>query len=159
MSTTSIGPDQVFLAPGASEELAGPPHIAPVARAERINAIDVLRGFALMGILIMNIPDFALPGFDASFPLTTVKPVFSGPHGHLNTAIWFARWIFAEGKMRALFSMLFGAGVLLLTGRAEARGAGLRTADIFLRRNPGSPSSAAFTATSSGVATSSSPTA
>ncbi len=67
-----------------------------------------------------------LPGV----PVSTVKPVFSGPHWHLNAGLWFARWILAEGRMRAIFSMLFGAGVLLMTGRAEERGCGVRTADI-----------------------------
>ena len=64
-----------------------------------------------------------------------MKPVFSGPHATVNTVLWFLRWILAEGKMRALFSMLFGAGIILLTERAESRGAGVRTADIFTRRN------------------------
>ena len=88
-----------------------------------------------MGILIMNITDFALPGWDYAIPLSTVHPVFNGPHWRANTAAWFLRWILAEGKMRALFSMLFGAGIILLTGRAEDRGAGVRTADIYTRRN------------------------
>jgi uncharacterized protein len=123
------------------EELAGPPHpgpidaTAPVRREERISSIDTLRGVSLMGILIMNICDFAYGFGDYAYPLSTVHPVFNGPHWHANTTLWFLRWILAEGKMRALFSMLFGAGVILLTGRAEARGAGVRTADIYTRRN------------------------
>jgi uncharacterized protein len=88
-----------------------------------------------MGILIMNISDFAFGINNYTYPLSTVKPVFDGPHWKLNTAVWFLRWVFAEGKMRALFSMLFGAGVILLTERALARGAGIRAADIFTRRN------------------------
>ncbi|RRA48872.1 DUF418 domain-containing protein [Acidipila sp. EB88] len=129
--------DQSPVRAGAPEELAGPAPIAegPVSRSERIGTLDVLRGFALMGILLMTIPGFSLPEFDNVNPITMIKPVFSGPHWHVNTAIWFARWIFAEGRMRALFSMLFGAGVILLTSRAESRGAGVRTADIFTRRN------------------------
>lgn len=43
--------------------------------------------------------------------------------------------ILVEGKMRCLFSMVFGAGVILLTSRAEHRGAGVSTADIFYRRS------------------------
>lgn len=137
MSTSIITADQAPLIPGRTEELAGPPHTgtAPVTQAERISSVDVLRGFALMGILLMNITSFGLPEWDYMIPLSTVHPVFKGPHWHLNTAAWFCRWVFAEGKMRALFSMLFGAGVILLTGRAEERGAGVRTADIFTRRN------------------------
>jgi len=132
------------VAPGTPEELAGPPHvhlnvhlntIGPVTRAERISTMDVLRGFSLMGILVMNITDFAFGYTNYLFPLSTVKPVFDGPHWKINTAIWFLRWIFAEGKMRALFSMLFGAGVILLTERGLARGAGVRIADIYTRRN------------------------
>ncbi len=88
-----------------------------------------------MGILVMNITDFAYGFPNYAFPLSTAKPVFDGPHWQLNTAAWFLRWIFFEGKMRGLFSLLFGAGVILLTERALARGAGIRAADIYTRRN------------------------
>jgi len=107
----------------------------PVTQAERIKSLDILRGFSLLGILFMNITAFALPSWDYMFPLVTVKPVFNGPHATVNTVLWFIRWVTAEGKMRAIFSMLFGAGVILMTSRAERRGAGVRTADIFVRRN------------------------
>jgi uncharacterized protein len=95
--------------------------------------MDVLRGFSLMGILVMNICDFAYGFANYSYPLSTVKPVFDGPHWKINTTVWFLRWIFAEGKMRAMFSMLFGAGVILLTERGLARGAGIKVADIYTR--------------------------
>jgi uncharacterized protein len=139
-SLPEVGFDEAAVGPGANEELAGPPHaevdpLRPVVRAERINSMDVLRGFSLMGILVMNICDFAYGFRNYAYPLSTVKPVFDGPHWKINTAMWFLRWILAEGKMRALFSMLFGAGVILLTERALARGAGIRAADIFSRRN------------------------
>lgn len=137
ISYVGTGVDQAPLQPGANEELAGPPHlkVGPVLASERISSIDALRGFALLGILIANLPDFAYPSFLAAFPVAMVHPVFSGPHRAINTAVWFLRWIVAEGKMRALFSILFGAGCILLTERAEARGAGVRTAEIYLRRN------------------------
>ncbi len=101
---------------------------------ERISSVDVIRGFSLMGILLMNITAFGGPFWNYR-SRSHVKPVFNGPHWKINTVAWFLRWVVAEGKMRALFSMLFGAGVVLLTGRAESRGAGVRTADIFTRRN------------------------
>jgi uncharacterized protein len=137
MGTSIAGTDDGVLAPGTNEELAGPPEVAfaPVAKQERVSSIDLLRGFSLMGILVMNITDFAYGYQNYAFPLSTVKPVFSGPHWVVNTTAWFLRWILAEGKMRAIFSMLFGAGVILLTQRAEARGAGVRVADIYTRRN------------------------
>lgn len=141
----TFGLDEAEVAAGANEELAGPPHddatrppelaTRPVERQERVASVDVLRGFALLGILLMNITSFGLPDWDYAFPLTTALPVFSGPHAKVNTVVWFLRWVLAEGKMRALFSMLFGAGAVLLTSRAEQRGAGDRTADIFTRRN------------------------
>ena len=128
--------DAAMVPVGTPEELAGPAYVpAPVTRQDRVSSIDLLRGFSLMGILLMNITDFAYGFKNYAFPLSTVKPVFSGPHWKVNTAVWFLRWILAEGKMRAMFSMLFGAGVILLTQRAEQRGAGSRVADIFTRRN------------------------
>ncbi len=137
MASASVAFDEAPVLPAALEELAGPPkqEFAPVTRQERINSLDVLRGFALMGILLMNITSFGLPGWAYAVPLGTVLPVFSGPHAKANTIAWMLRWVLAEGKMRALFSMLFGAGVVLLTERAERRGGGDRVADIFLRRN------------------------
>jgi uncharacterized protein len=132
MSRTTIGsildrPEALGISPEKTAQ--------PVAQTERIRSLDVLRGFALLGILLMNIASFALPDWNYPFPLATVKPVFSGPHAHINTFTWFLRWVLAEGKMRGLFSMLFGAGVVLITQRAEKRGAGIHTADIFCRRN------------------------
>jgi len=96
--------------------------------------MDVLRGVALLGILIANVTSFSLPDWAYLVPLSIAKPAFTGPHAHVNTVIWIARWILMEGKMRGLFSLLFGAGVILLTSRAEQRGA-KNVADIFLRRN------------------------
>src|ERR1700760_671165 len=111
MGTTSVSFDEVPLPASAPEELAGPPHpagaeLGPIKREERISTLDVLRGFALMGILLMNITDFALPTWAYQIPLGTMLPVFSGPHAKINTIAWMLRWVLAEGKMRALFSML-----------------------------------------------------
>ncbi len=139
MASTSVAFDEVPVPASAPEELAGPPHVepsfAPVSLQERINSLDVLRGTALMGILIMNITDFAMSYPNYLVPLGSWLPVFTGPHATANTTLWMLRWILAEGKMRAMFSMLFGAGAVLLTDRAERRGGGDRVADIFLRRN------------------------
>ena len=77
------------------------PTAAPVADAQRLRLIDALRGVALLGILLMNIPGFAMPNyFSESFR--------SDP---TNVNFWVSNVIgvLFEGKMRALF----GAGVLL----------------------------------------------
>jgi uncharacterized protein len=100
----------------------------PVTQRERIPTIDVVRGVALMGILLMNIAAFSGP-----FEMY-VNPLVVGHHRTYNLIAWTIRWVVFEGKMRAAFSMLFGAGVILLTERAERRGS-RNIADIFLRRN------------------------
>ena len=112
MSSFSLPVDSLAVPLGTNEELAGPPPeaVAPVRQPERVSSVDTLRGFALMGILIMNICDFAYGFADYAYPLGTIHPVFSGPHWKVNTAAWFLRWVLAEGKMRGLFSLLFGAG-------------------------------------------------
>jgi uncharacterized protein len=101
---------------------------APVRAEERISSLDTLRGFALLGILLMNIVGFGLHN-------AYENPLVAGGAEGWNLAAWITMHILAEGKMRCLFSMVFGAGVVLLTGRAEDRGAGSQVADIFLRRN------------------------
>jgi uncharacterized protein len=97
--------------------------------------MDVLRGFALLGILMLNIEDFA--GHEAlwNFPVGLLKPAFVGWHAHLDYALVTLKWLFAEGKMRGLFSMLFGAGAVLLIERIENRGNGSHAAAVFYRRN------------------------
>lgn len=82
----------------------------------RIAVIDTLRGVAVMGILLANIPPFALPT-PAMF-----SPLAWGGSGAPEVAVWLANFTFIEGKMRALFSMIFGASMLLVVDRARAAG-------------------------------------
>src|SRR4029077_6333315 len=100
METTNTATlDAAMVPAGTPEGLAGPAYVpAPVTRQDRVSSIDVLRGFSLMGILVMNITDFAYGFKNYAFPLSTVKPVFSGPDWQVNTTVWFLRWILAEGK-------------------------------------------------------------
>ena len=58
---------------------------------------------------------------------------YGGAEG-LNLALWATNNLFIEGTMRGLFSMLFGAGIVLMSGRSEARGGGIEVADIYYRR-------------------------
>jgi uncharacterized protein len=120
---------------GADELTAPLQTVAPVKRRDRIASLDVIRGFALLGILVANIEDFA--GLEGRFeiPIGVARPAFVGPHAHLNLVILFLKWIFIEDKMRGLFAMLFGAGVVLLTDRIERNNSQVNSADIFLRRN------------------------
>ena len=107
----------------------------PVERKSRILTLDVLRGFAMLGILTVNIESFAGPESVHDVPLGMALPAFTGWHTHLDLVILIAKWLFIEGKMRALFAALFGAGCILLTQRVEGSARALETADIFLRRN------------------------
>ena len=101
---------------------------APVVSSERISAIDLLRGVAVLGILLMNIEDFALPNTGNADVLEAKS--WLDP----NFLTWAVIGVAFEGKMRAIFSMLFGAGVILLTSRAEERGNAIGIADIYYRR-------------------------
>lgn len=118
----------------APEELAGPVE-APVTIGQRLPTLDVLRGFALLGILILNIEDFAGVESLVDFPTGLAKPAFVGWHAHLDWAIVILKWCFAEGRMRSLFTMLFGAGVILLTERLNRTSGADRAETIYYRRN------------------------
>ena len=102
------------------------PRALPVAAAERVVAVDVLRGFALLGILAMNIVAFAWP--EAAYDNPTRGGGFSG----LDRVIWVFNHLFFEMKMMTLFSMLFGAGLVLMGERSDHRGASLR--GVYYRR-------------------------
>ena len=97
------------------------PDAAPVADSARIDAIDVLRGFALLGILVMNIQSFAMP--QAAY----FNPTAYGDLEGANLYVWLAGRMLADQKFMTIFSMLFGAGIVLMAGRAEARGGAGRT--------------------------------
>jgi uncharacterized protein len=100
--------------------------ILPVAPSERISQIDTLRGFALLGILIMNIQNFSMIG--AAY----LNPTAYGDLNGLNRLVWMFSHIFANLKFVTIFSMLFGAGIVLMTSKIEAKGRG--SAGIHYRR-------------------------
>ncbi|MEO7768052.1 MAG: DUF418 domain-containing protein [Ferruginibacter sp.] len=101
---------------------------APISQEERIVIIDSLRGIALLGILMMNMPYFALPD-PAADNLTLYNEL-----GTINQKVWyFVNW-FLEGSQRAIFSMLFGAGIILFVTRLEKRVEGMMAAEYFIRR-------------------------
>jgi uncharacterized protein len=102
--------------------------IGPIAPEERINSLDTLRGFALLGILPANVLVFGM------YLAAGNDPTVAGGATGLNLASWALFRILIEGKMRCLFSMVFGASAILLTSRAEER-SGATAADIYYRRN------------------------
>lgn len=99
---------------------------SPTSDQERIDALDAVRGFAVLGILVMNVVEFALPmrAYD--------NPAYAGGTAGFDRWTWFAQVTLFDGRMRALFSMLFGAGIVLFAQRVERRGG--NAADLLLRR-------------------------
>ena len=97
-------------ATGAPAPTANDPHPHPISEKQRFRSIDVVRGFALLGILVPNVIFFGWPSSAGVGP------------GLMNTTLGENRWntvghdltaVFTLGKMMALFSMLFGAGVVV----------------------------------------------
>src|SRR5262252_5431028 len=85
----------------------------PTAAEERISSIDVLRGVVVLGILLINIEDFGLLHSNKSAAGTEWVGVFVPAHfSHAALAGWIAMRTLFEGKMRAIFAMLFGAGTV-----------------------------------------------
>lgn len=84
---------------------------------ERIAALDATRGAAVMGILLINIVSFAMPGS------AYVNPTAWGGTTPADLAVWTVNQLFFEGRMRGLFALLFGASALLVRDRAAAAGA------------------------------------
>ena len=112
-------------APEPAAPAPGPRSFAPVAGEQRIEALDVVRGFALLGIFLMNIEWFNRPfaAFGEGMPrgLTGVD--------------WLASWFvayFVQGKFWTIFSLLFGMGFAVMLVRAER--AGRPFIRIYLRR-------------------------
>ena len=94
----------------------------------RIDALDALRGLAVLGIFVVNIIGFSMP--DIGF----FNPKAAGGDGMLNYGLWSVSTVFVEGSMRGLFSLMFGAGVVLFTARAAYPDGPIRIADLFYRR-------------------------
>lgn len=103
-------------------------HAAPVRAGDRYQSLDFIRGVALFGILLMNITGFGM------HPAAGPDPTVAGGATGIDLLTWKITEVGFEGTQRGLFSLLFGAGVILLTSRLEAEG---RTdvADIYYRRN------------------------
>ena len=99
--------------------------IGPIAAAQRIEALDVVRGFALLGIFLMNVEFFN----------RTVSSMNEGMPLGLTGADWLASWFvnyFVQGKFWTIFSLLFGMGFAVMMLRAER--AGREFMRIYLRR-------------------------
>ena len=100
--------------------------IHPVYKKDRIVSLDILRGIAILGILIMNIQSFSMPG--AAY----LNPMAYGDMTGINKWVWTLSHVFADQKFMTIFSILFGAGVVLFTENAEGRSG--KSAGLHYRR-------------------------
>lgn len=91
------------------------PSAAPVAPADRVAGLDGVRGFALLGILLMNIEAFNGPLWLSG---AGVDPRWEGMDRWLDTLIY----VVVQGSFFPLFSLLFGIGFALMGQRLNARG-------------------------------------
>lgn len=99
--------------------------VLPVQQTERIQIVDILRGFALFGILFVNMTIFSHPMQAIVLPTDPALP------WHDRAAIWLIHAL-GEGKFYALFSLLFGLGLFLQMERIEGRGG--RFVPLYARR-------------------------
>src|SRR5262245_5666405 len=93
---------------------------------DRIFSLDAIRGIAVMGIFSVNIIAFSM--IEAAY---FNPPAYGGASG-ASLGLWATNMLLIDGKMRTLFSMLFGASTLLVIERAEA--AGLSGPNVHIRR-------------------------
>jgi uncharacterized protein len=99
--------------------------LAPIAANQRIEALDVVRGFALLGIFLMNIEYFN----------RTISSLDQGMPRGLAGIDWFASWFiayFVQGKFWTIFSLLFGMGFAVMMTRAASAGREFKT--VYVRR-------------------------
>ena len=107
--------------------ISSPISTQPVGTSDRIKSIDTIRGVALLGILMMNIPGFGI-GWDFWYD------IIHGPRAGKDYYTFATVFVFFEGTMRGLFSMLFGAGmVLFMVNKKEIPG-GTSVAEYYYRR-------------------------
>ena len=93
-----------------------PPSSEGAAAPQRLRTLDAVRGIAVMGILLLNIIDFAMPGY------AEIDPSFYGGSTGANWWEWAIAYAIGDGKFRGLFTMMFGASTLLIADRALLSG-------------------------------------
>ena len=101
--------------------------VGPTQVEGRIASLDVARGIALCGILLMNITMFGMP-FAYNDPT-----IYGGSTG-ADLWAWIATAMLFEGTQRGLFSILFGAGLIIMTEALDRSGRP-HAQDFFFRRN------------------------
>lgn len=100
--------------------------LSPVESKGRIASLDILRGVAVLGILIMNIQSFAMPSS------AYLNPTSFERLGGNDLIVWLGSHVFADQKFMTIFSMLFGASLIMLSQKAQKEQ--LRSTDLQHKR-------------------------
>jgi len=103
--------------------------LAPVADRQRIEVLDALRGVAILGIFYMNIPMMASSGWRI---MTDIRLIGWTP---ADRVAWAVTQVLAEGTMRGVLELLFGAGMMVLARSAMTPDGPVAIADLYLRRS------------------------
>ncbi|MES2645443.1 MAG: DUF418 domain-containing protein [Bacteroidota bacterium] len=128
-NNTLVGEPVLPTIPGAEFPIYNHPPVSPhpVFKTDRVQTIDIIRGVALLGILMMNIPIF-------SSDYSRIDAILRGPHNTTDFITIQTVEAFFGGTMRALFSMLFGAGMILFTISKKETHGGVTVAEYYYRR-------------------------
>ena len=103
--------------------------LAPVRGRERIDVIDILRGFAILGIFYINLP---ARGGPLSALFGDVRSMGWSP---ADQSTWLFMETYLEGTQRCLLEFLFGAGLMVTAAKAMEPGGPVAIADLYIRRN------------------------
>ena len=85
----------------------------PTRQQDRVASLDVIRGFAILGILVLNIQTFAMPG--AAY----TNPFAYGDLTGANYWVWYFSHVLFEMKFNTIFATLYGAGIAFLAMRSD----------------------------------------
>jgi uncharacterized protein len=116
-----------MISPQAVQQSNPKPVPGPVEEGQRILTIDALRGMAILGILAMNIQYFS------QVAAAYLNPTLTGTLTRTDLGTWLITHELFDEKMMAIFSILYGAGIVLLTSNLESRR--IPPTGIFVRRS------------------------
>ncbi|MDG5758724.1 DUF418 domain-containing protein [Natronococcus sp. A-GB1] len=108
-SASAAAPDDPATTPAPNDP-------EPTAPTDRIVALDALRGFALLGILVINIWLFGMPAVAA------INPALYGNFSGMDYLAWLVSHVFFEQKFVTLFTFMFGAGIVLFLESKDRKG-------------------------------------
>lgn len=100
--------------------------LTPTEASKRLVSIDILRGFAVLGILVMNIQSYSMPA--SAYLNPSAFESLEGNH----LWVWLVSHVFADQKFMSIFSMLFGASIIMISSKAKKEQ--LRSGNLQSRR-------------------------